>query len=343
MNIKDLDLSGYTIKTPEEYKLFKKDFQVNFPEISFNYSDAMSSLVGFIVALEKTYKENPEIEKVSFLENKTNDMHDVLFHIVDSNTNKELKGKGAEELSKIIVMHYYKALEGMDDEFFYDISQSIIETYHLDRLNEAPKEERFNIYKEMMNYSFSEIPESAEKIIDALEQGKAISNETKKVSLLGFDIDMETINIKNGIFKLDCSERDVKKVRTAIEDMESSYAISLVTDVIRQNNLDLSGNISLLFTPEKMFEYRKYKVEAEDENGTKAEINLDLYFGAVLPHEKKTFRGSILDQQLEIYFSKMSRYSETKERMLIDRKQREDNYTDVSSLLPSSQRRLKMK
>lgn len=363
MNIKDLDLSNYVIKTSSEYEDFKNDIKNVFPQIEQNYSYEKSFLVNFITHLEEVYKEHPEINKISFDYNQNTSCEDAMnnlyiyyfdFEIRNEDTNETLKSKSAKAFNSYVEDMFSEMISNEDSspELGIDTIQKMEESLFFDTFKNISRDHRFKVYREMTEFSYFNNSKSIHNIIDRLEKNENISTEYEKVKFLDKEIDIQTINFKDNYFSLDVGEPYIEKIKNSLESIESSYIISNVKEMITRNNLDTNNPLKIEIlrkdTSKENYiakdRYLNYTVQATDENNKTVEMDVNFIFNKFLPEKllEKDVAFESLDNVITSRLFSFKNMGELKERFPEDEKVRKDNFTDVSKFISTSRIKYKM-
>lgn len=364
MNIKDLDLSEYVIKTSSEYEDFKNDIKTILPQIEQNYSNEKSFLVNFITHLEEVYKEHPEINKISFDYNQNTSCEDAMhnlyiyyfdFEIRNEDTNEAIKSKSAKAFNSYVEDMFSEMISNEDSspELGIDTIQKMEEALFFDTFKNISRDDRFNIYREMTEFSYFNNTKSIHNIIDSLEKNENISTEYEKVKFLHKEIDIQTINFKGNYFSLDVGEPYIQKIKNSLESIESSYIISNVKEMITRNNLDTNNPLKIEIlrkdTSRESYlskdRYLNYTVQASDEENKTVKMDVNFIFNKFLP-EKVTEKDVIFKDLDGVITSRLFSFKNTgelKERFPEDEKIRENNYTDISKFISNNKKSIEYK
>lgn len=363
MNIKDLDLSEYVIKTSSEYEDFKNDIKTILPQIEQNYSNEKSFLVNFITHLEEVYKEHPEINKISFDYNQNTSCEDAMhnlyiyyfdFEIRNEDTNEAIKSKSAKAFNSYVEDMFSEMISNEDSspELGIDTIQKMEEALFFDTFKNISRDDRFNIYREMTEFSYFNNTKSIHNIIDSLEKNENISTEYEKVKFLHKEIDIQTINFKGNYFSLDVGEPYIQKIKNSLESIESSYIISNVKEMITRNNLDTNNPLKIEIlrkdTSRESYlskdRYLNYTVQASDEENKTVKMDVNFIFNKFLP-EKVTEKDVIFKDLDGVITSRLFLFKNTgelKERFPEDEKIRENNYTDISKFISNNKKKYRI-
>jgi len=363
MNIKDLDLSEYVIKTSSEYEDFKNDIKNILPQIEQNYSNEKSFLVNFITHLEEVYKEHPEINKISFDYNQNTSCEDAMhnlyiyyfdFEIRNEDTNEAIKSKSAKAFNSYVEDMFSEMISNEDSspELGIDTIQKMEEALFFDTFKNISRDDRFKIYREMTEFSYFNNSKSIHNIIDSLEKNENISTEYEKVKFLNKEIDIQTINFKDNYFSLDVGEPYIQKIKNSLESIESSYIISNVKEMITRNNLDTNNLLKIEIlrkdTSKESYlskdRYLNYTVQATDEENKTVKMDVNFIFNKFLPEKvaEKDVIFKDLDGVITSRLFSFKNMGELKERFPEDEIKRENNYTDVNKFIKTNSPRLKM-
>lgn len=363
MNIKDLDLSEYVIKTSSEYEDFRNDIKNILPQIEQNYSDEKSFLVNFISHVENVYKEHPEIDKISFDYAQETSCEDALnnlyiyyfnFSVKNEETGEGLNSKSAKALNNYIenIFDEMVSVEGSSYETGDKTLQKMEESLFFETFKNTSRNDRFKIYREMTEFSYFNNSKSIHNIIDNLEKNKSINSEYEKVIFLNKEIDIQTINFKNNYFTLDVGEPYIEKIKNSLKSIESSYIISNVKEMIARNNLDIDNPLRVEIlrkdTSKENYgskdRYLNYTVQAKDKDDKIVEIDVNFIFNKFLPERtiEKNINFENIDGVITSRLFSFKNRNELKERFSEDEKIRESNYTDVNNFLKTNKSRLKM-
>lgn len=363
MNIKDLDLSEYVIKTASEYEDFRNDIKNVLPQIEQNYSDEKNLLVNFITHLEEVYKEHPEIDKISFNYAQETSCEDALhnlyiyyfnFEVKNENTDEGLKSKSAKALNGYVenVFDEMVSVDGSNYETGDKTLQEIEESLFLGTLKNTSRNDRFKIYREMTEFSYFNNSKSIHNIIDSLEKNENIAPEYEKVKFLNKEIDIQTINFKNNYFSLDVGEPYIEKIKNSLESIETSYIISNIKEMINRNNLDINNPLRIEIlrkdTSKENYSskdrYSNYTVKSIDENKKTVEIDVNFIFNKFLPEKviEKDISFENLNSVITSRLFSFKNMGELKERFPEDERIRESNYTDVNNFIRTNKPRLGM-
>lgn len=341
MNIKDLDLSDYVIKTSKEYEDFKKDVKNVFSQIEQNYSDDNYLLVNFILGIERVYKEHPEVDKILLdYEQDTYHIdgihynHNISFSVKNSENNKDLKSASVNALTNFIMDFYGEKANSSATDLDYgkDLWNKCCDELFLEEFNKTSQKDRFKIYNNIASFAYFNNEEPFLKIIDCLKQNVKINDENKTVKFLGQDIEMQIINIKDNHFSLNGNESDIDKIRKRLIDIETSYVVSQIKEEIKKNNLNTNDKIFISFEKKKKDGFKDYALEIIDSDDNSIELNMSFVFNKFLPN-KTYFKYDDLNNSLISALSRNGRSEQVKESFDNDELKRENNYTDVNRFI----------
>lgn len=341
MNIKDLDLSDYVIKTSSEYEDFKKDVKNVFSQIEQNYSDDNYLLVNFILKIEQVYKEHPELDEILLdYEQDTYHIdgihynHNINFSVKNSKNNEDLKSASANALINFITDFYGEKANSSATDLDYgkELWNKLCEELFIEEFNKTSKKDRFKIYNNIASFAYFNNEEPVLKIINCLKDNVKINDENKVVKFLDQDIEMQTINIKDNHFYLNVSESNIDKIRKRLIDIETSYVVSQIKEEIKKNNLNTDDKIFISFEKKKKNGFKDYALEIIDSNDNSIEINMSFVFNRFLPN-KTYFNYEDSNNSLISALSRNGSSQEIKEKFDNEELKREDNYTDVNRFI----------
>lgn len=350
MNIKDLDLSKRVIKTHAEHEEFKDNIKNVFPHIEQNYSDDNYLLANFILKIESVYKSNPELNKILLVQKQNtynidgyNYNHSAYFSVENAETKEKLTDENALNLNEFIVGYYDNRSheKSTDIEYGSDLWDKICEDLFIEDFNNASRNDRFKIYKEIAKFAYFNNEEPILKIIKSLEDGTPLETEYKTVKFFGEDIEMKTINVDNNHFYLGASEHNINKIKNSLDDIESSYIIGLIKEQINRNNLNTNENISITFESLEPRNSKDYKIKIKDYKNNTAEMNINLGLNKYLTKETY-FKYDYMDDILISTISKNGNTNDLRKNFSRDEKEREDNYTDVSKFIETNKPKYRM-
>lgn len=355
MNIKDLDWSVYSIKTPAEHQEFRENVSNVFPQIEQNYDDSKELLVNFVLLMEKVYAEHPEIEKIgievdqeSSVEDARNGVyiHGMDFALTNAETQMPLSGEAVRKVSEYIQDSYAdKAYEGRSYESG-NMTLAVMETdLYFPDFAYTSREDRFSLYRGMVDYNYIHNKESLDSFVDAIEQGAPIEDRYKTVSLLGEDVKIKIMGISDGFLSNDATSRDVDLLKKQLINIENAYIINNIKEAVLRSNLDTEDKLDISFNAKTPNNYSGYICRIEDVNKKRIEVNVDLAFPKWFGFDKSSTIVRPKENLCEALSRKFTDYSSTEnlnKKVVQNAEDIELNYTDVNDFIKSQRPRMKM-
>lgn len=356
MNIKDVDLSDYSIRTPAEHQMFKENILEVFPQIEQNYDDSKQLLVNFILLMEKVYAEHPDIEKIgievdqeSSVEDSRNNLyiHSMDFVLTNADTQAPLPGEAVRKVCDYIQDTYAdKAYEGGSYESG-NMTLAVMETdLYFAEFAYTSRDNRFSLYRGMIDYNYIHNKEVLNSFVGAVEQGVAVEDQYKTVNLLGEDVKIKTMGVSSdGFLSNDASSRDVDLLKKQLVNIESAYVINNIKEAVLRSNLDTENKLDVSFHAKAPKNYSQYTCKVEDVNQNKVEINVDLAFPKWFGFDKSSTIVRPKEDFGEALSRKFTDYSSTEnlnQKVSKNAQEIEQNYTDVNDFIQPQRPRMKM-
>ncbi len=355
MNIKDLDWSVYSIKTPAEHQEFRKNVSNVFSQIEQNYDDSKELLVNFVLLMEKVYAEHPDIEKIgievdqeSSVEDARNNMyiHGMDFTLVNADTQQPLSGEAVRKVSEYIQDSYADKAYSEGTYEAGNMTLAVMETdLYFHDFAHTSRDNRFSLYRGMIDYNYIHNKESLDSFVDAVEKGKPIEDRYKTVNLLGEDVKIKTMGISDGFLSKDATSRDVESLKKQLINIESAYVINNIKEAVLRSNLDAEDKLDISFNAKSPNNYSGYICCIEDVNKNRLDVNVDLAFPKWFGFDKSSTIVRPKEDLGEALSRKFTDYSSTENLNKKVDKNAEDierNYTDVNDFIKQQRPRMKM-
>lgn len=355
MNIEDVDLSDFIVKTPVEYQIFKNNVADTWPVIEQNYDRDKRLMVNFILMMEKVYAENPDVEKIetersqnTIVEDVRNNLyiHEINFKILNKETQKELDSPAVKELYNYIQDVFAEKAYDEEYENGGKMALAIMENdLCFSELGLTSRNGRFNVYREMAEFNYIHNQDTLNNFVNTLEKGEPVKDSYKVINLLGKDINIKTMGVRDNALELDAYPNITGVLKEGIEAIEYSYAINSIKEAILRNNLDENNVLKISFQAKEPKNYLNYTCKVEDINNKQVEIDVDFAL-----HKRQGFdRSSIevrseadINRDLSMKFAGFANSQDLEEKVLRDKETIDHNYMDVNDFINRPRARMKM-
>lgn len=355
MNIKDLDLSVYSIKTSAEHQEFRENVSNVFPQIEQNYDDSKELLVNFVLLMEKVYAEHPDVKKIGIeadqettVEDARNNLyiHGMDFTLVNADTQQPLSGDAVRKVSEYIQDSYADKAYSEGTYEAGNMTLAVMETdLYFHDFAYTSRDKRFSLYRGMIDYNYIQNKEALDSFVDAVEKGKPIEDRYKTVNLLGEDVKIKTMGISDGFLSKDATSRDVESLKKQLVNIESAYVINNIKEAVLRSNLDTEGKLDISFNVKTPNNYSGYICRIEDVNKNRLDVNVDLAFPKWFGFDKASTIVRPKEDLGEVLSRKFTDYSSAENlNKKIDKNAEdiEQSYTNVNDFIKPQRPRMKM-